>query len=254
MVLHRRSRNTLPWARLEARFPGIPRSEILRAVEEMEGQPLQPPPKRSPPSGPRTLWSWKEDQILESWWGLLPSPNLCLLLPGRTKASIYAHAYELGYVALRPPRPPTHVTLHSLSKDPRWGYGYRLTKHILEWAKKPLVEFGFSKGRGRLCVSRADARAAEVLWARTESVVWASKRLGVPSITLWEWLEKDRKVKRRARTRSVQLLPEVYNEVYERYRHTLPLPKKRGPKPRVRLALREDDQQKVRENAGQAAA
>ena len=252
MVLHRRRRNTLPWDRIEKRFPGIPQAHILQVVRFMEGQDTQLPARRLIPGVP---WSDAEEVILAEGWGTRPMRDLMRLLPGRTRDAILKHAKDKGYATGVPAMPSTHVSVHGLSEDPKWGYGRSATQTILKWYGVRLEYFQVRGPQpGSPCVNRATAFKALAAWMAAETVRWASRRVGLRAVILWRWLEEVGRIKVGQRDRSLRLPVSEFNDLLQRFAHRIPGLQKRGPKPRVRLVLREDDQQEVRENAGQAAA
>ena len=141
-------------------------------------------------------WTAQEDHILRSNWLKVPPRILRSKLPPRTGAAIYNHALRIG---LKAGCPQGYVSVTSLSKSPKWGYGYKLTLAILKFSKVRIRKFGYtgrSKRSGTMHVEEMDAIRAADAWSKAqfklksgkENPCDAAERFGLAPSTIWRWL------------------------------------------------------------------
>lgn len=180
-------------------------------------------------------WPEKHKALLISLWGHIPPRQL---------RSRFKDLYSWDKVLKQADRlglsrnlPRGMVSIHSLRKNPKWGYEYEQTLRVLKWSDVPVHNFAYEGNRPRYCVDEFEAQEAAENWARSECLKDASLRLGVPIYKIRQWLELDGKIPRDRK--QLRFYPEDYDALLKKYGSVRSTQKK---------------QQQVHQNGWQAAA
>lgn len=161
------------------------------------------------PASSRRRWTFRDDAALRLLWGL-PLAEVCRELE-RTPAAVYS---RVTYLGLRHGVPPEgECPRHAAA---RTGYDPPTLDNVLRWAKARGVVV---EAHRRLALSSRrrwyepeQVDAAVALWARSETVVVAARRLGVADCTLRRWMcEAGYEPPRRRRP--WRMLPEEFDQV-----------------------------------------
>lgn len=219
-----RRRRKLDWKALHKRFPHRTKKAIHLQIVKLGVQ--------------SKLWTREQDQLLRSLWGSV-SPKV---LRSRFRGvwpwdSVQGRAKILG---LRKDIPQGMVSIYNLSRDPKWGYCYAVTRGMFQWAEVKMTSFRYSgKNPKRFCVDEVEALEAAARWAKSEVPEQASDRLNVSAGTLRKWLQRDgHYIPNKANPRRFRADPEFYDRLYAKHLGSVPGEKK---------------QQKVHQDCGESA-
>jgi len=201
-VLETRKAHTLDWVKLKQALPKKSRDAIYRMIGVLGLQ--------------QRNWPEKHKALLISLWGQVTPRQL----RSRFKDlyswdKVLKQADGLG---LSRDLPRGMVSIHSLGKNPKWGYDYDQTLRVLKWSEVPVHNFAYEGNRPRYCVDEFEAQEAAENWARSECLKDASLRLGVPTYTIRRWLEKDGRILKNRK--HIRFYPNVYDGLLKKYGST----------------------------------
>jgi len=198
-ILQNRKTHTFDWGVIHRRLPGKSKDSVYGMIGILGLR--------------QSNWPEKHKVLLRSLWGHIPPQDIKKRFKG-----IYSWDRVLKQAKrMSLPRgvPRGMVSIHSLQKDPKWGFGYEQTMEIMRWSEVPVKNFAYEGKRPRYCVDAFDAREAVENWNRAEKLKDASTRLGVSVGTLGRWLVQDGHTP--GSKKHHRHYPEFYDSLYKKY-------------------------------------